>query len=170
MIELLPDRLDLIATAEAGRLLRGSIALSALGRLLPALTSEQGELQIELTLGKDAGGMHFLAGSIEGGVVLRCQRCMQDMQQPLDIAFLLGLVRDESALAKLPDSYEPLEVTAEPAIVADIIADEVLLALPIVPLHKDSDGCLALVEAYKPPQDEQRKNPFAVLAELKQKQ
>jgi len=170
MIEHLPDRLDLIATAEAGRVLRGTVSVSGVERLLPVLTSGQGEMQVELSLGKDAGGTRFLAGTIEGEVVLRCQRCMQDMQQPLDIEFRLGLIRDESAVDKLPDSYEPLEVTAEPAILADIIADEVLLALPIVPLHKGSDECLAIVEAYKPPQDEQRENPFAVLAKLKQKQ
>ena len=170
MIEHLPDRLDLIATAEAGRVLRGSIAVAGVERLLPALTSGQGELRVELSLGKDAGGTRFLAGTIEGEVILRCQRCMQDMQLPLDIEFRLGLIRDESAVDKLPDSYEPLLVTAEPAVVADIIADEVLLALPIVSLHKDSDECQAIVEAYRPPQDEQRENPFAVLAELKQKQ
>ena len=170
MIEHLPDRLDLIATAKAGRVLRGTIAVAGVERLLPALTSGQGELQVELSLGKDAGGTCFLAGTIEGEVVLRCQRCMQNMPQPLDIEFRLGLIRDESAMEKLPDSYEPLEVTAEPAILVDIIADEVLLALPIVPLHKDTDECRAFVEAYKPPQDEQRENPFAVLAKLKQKQ
>jgi uncharacterized protein len=170
MIEHLPDRLDLIATAEAGRALRGTIAVAEVERLLPALTSGQGELQVALSLGKDAGGTRFLAGTIEGEVVLRCQRCMQNMQQLLDIEFRLGLIRDDSAVEKLPDSYEPLEVTAEPAILADIIADEVLLALPIVPLHKGSDECRAFVEAYKPPQGEQRENPFAVLAKLKQKQ
>ena len=170
MIEHLPDRLDLIATAEAGRVLRGRIAVSGLERLLPVLASGQGELQVELSLGKDAGGTRFLAGNIEGEVVLRCQRCMQDMQQPLDIEFRLGLVLDESAVDTLPDSYEPLEVTAEPAVLANIIADEVLLALPIVALHKNSERCQAYVEAYKPPQEEQRENPFAVLAELKQKQ
>jgi len=70
----------------------------------------------------------------------------------------------------LSDRYEPLLVTAEPANIADIVSDEVLLALPIVPLHRVSDGCNADLKAYKPPEDEQRENPFAVLAGLKQKQ
>ena len=170
MIDHLPDRLDLIATAEAGRVLRGRLPVAVLERLLPVLTSGQGELQVELSLGKDAGGTRFLAGTIEGEIVLRCQRCVKDMQLPLDLEFRLGLIRDESAVDELPDSYEPLAVTAEPAIIADIIAEEVLLALPIVPLHEGSDECHAYVKAYKPLQGEQRENPFAVLAEFKQKQ
>jgi len=170
MIEHLPDRLDLIATAEAGRDLRGSVAVARLERVLPVLTSDQGELQVELNLGKDLDGTHFLSGTIQGEIVLCCQRCMEDMNLQLDLGFRLGLLRDEHAVDGLADCYEPLVVTAEPAYIADIVADEVLLALPIVPLHEDSDECHARIKAYKPPPGEQRDNPFAVLAELKQKQ
>jgi uncharacterized protein len=170
MIDHLPDRLDLIATAEAGRVLRGRIPVAGLERVLPALISDEGELQVELNLGKDLDGTCFLAGTIQGEIVLRCQRCMEGMTLPLDLGFRLGLLRNERAVNKLSDCYEPLVVTAEPAYIADIVSDEVLLALPIVPLHKDSDECHAFIKAYKPPQGEQRDNPFAVLAELKHKQ
>lgn len=170
MIDHLPDRLDLIATAEAGRVLRGRIAVARLDRVLPALMSDQGELQVELNFGKDPDGTCFLAGTIQGAVVLCCQRCMEAMTLQLDIGFRLGLLRDERAVDTLSDRFEPLVVTAEPAYIADIVSDEVLLALPIVPLHKDSDACHAYIKAYKPPQGEQRENPFAVLAGLKHKQ
>ena len=110
MIDHLPDRLDLIATAEAGRDLRGRLAVAGLERLLPALASDQGELEIELNLGKDAGGTRFLAGTIQGEVILDCQRCMKDMTLPLDLVFRLGLIRDERAVHALPDCYEPLAV------------------------------------------------------------
>lgn len=170
MIDHLPDRLDLIATAEAGRVLRGRIPVARLERVLPALMSDQGELQVEMNLGKDPDGTCFLAGAIQGEIVLCCQRCMEGMTLPLDLGFRLGLLRDERAIDTLSDRYEPLLVTAEPANIADIVADEVLLALPIVPLHRDSGRCNADLKAYKPPEDEQRENPFAVLAGLKQKQ
>ena len=144
--------------------------MAGLERVLPALLSDQGELQVELNFGKDSDGTYFLAGTIQGEVVLCCQRCMEGMTLPLDLGFRLGLLRDESAVGTLSDCYEPLVVTAEPAYIADIVSDEVLLALPIVALHKDSDECNAHIKAYKPPQGEQRDNPFAVLAELKHKQ
>ena len=65
---------------------------------------------------------------------MKCQRCLERMILPLDVRFRLGLVRDKDALNDLSDWYEPLVVTAEPADIADILSDEVLLALPIVPL------------------------------------
>jgi len=150
--------------------MRGRILVARLERVLPALLSGEGELQVELNFGKDPDGTYFLAGTIQGEIELCCQRCMEGMTLPLDIGFRLGLLRDESAVDKLSDRFEPLVVTAEPALIADVVADEVLLALPIVALHRDSAGCHADMKAYKPPQGEQRENPFAVLAGLKHKQ
>jgi uncharacterized protein len=92
------------------------------------------------------------------------------MALPLDLRFRLGLVVSEEAAAALPDRYEPLLVTAEPAHIADVIAEEVLLAIPIVPKHSDRVDCQEFVKDYKPPVGEQRENPFAVLAGLKLKQ
>ena len=144
--------------------------MARLERLVPALTSDQGELQVELNFGKDLQGTCFLSGTIKGEIVLGCQRCMENMTLPLDLGFRLGLLREEHAASTLSDCYEPLVVTAEPADIADIVADEVLLALPIVPMHRDTDRCNAEMNTYKPPQSEQRENPFSVLAGLKYKQ
>ena len=169
MIEHLPDRLDLLATAGAGRMLRGTIALASLERVLPALASQDGELQIVMELGRDPDGTHYLAGTIRGGVQLQCQRCLDAMLLPLDLKFRLGLVHGQEEARQLPAHYEPLLVTAEPAHIADIVSDEVLLALPIVALHDDRGACRELMKEYQPSDGLQRENPFAALAELKQK-
>jgi uncharacterized protein len=92
------------------------------------------------------------------------------MSRPLDTEFRLGLVRSQEAAERLARGYEPLLVTAEPARVADIVSDEVLLALPFAPVHEAPDVCHGLYEDYQPSTDAQRENPFAVLAGLKQKQ
>jgi len=169
MIDHLPDHLDLLAAAGAGRVLRGRIALARLERVLPALASQDGELQVSMELGRDPDGVNYLAGTISGNVRLQCQRCLEDMILPLDVKFRLGLVRSEAAAMQLPGRYDPLLVTAEPASVADIISDEVLLALPIVALHNNRAECRELLQEYQSPEAPQRENPFAALAELKQK-
>jgi len=169
MIDHLPERLDLMATAAAGRVLQGRIPLARLKRAVPALMSTAGELQVVLELGKDVEGTHYLAGSLQGDVTLECQRCLGSMVLPLDVKIRLGLVRDKDAVNDLPGWYEPLIVSAEPADIADILSDEVLLALPIVPLHGESGECMEVAKDYQPPAGDLRENPFAVLAELKQK-
>ena len=124
MIDHLPDRLDLMATAAAGRILQGRMPLTRLERALPALMSSAGELQVVLELGKDADGTHYLAGSLQGDVTLKCQRCLGHMVLPLDVKFRLGLVHNKDAIYDLSDWHEPLVVSAEPADIADILADE----------------------------------------------
>ena len=151
-------------------MLRGTVAVSSLERLLPVLVSGEGELQVEMELGKDPDGTRYVKGSIQGDVMLKCQRCLENMTLPLDLNFRLGLVSSDAAASILPDWYEPLLVTAEPAHIADMIAEEVLLAIPIVPRHRDRLDCQEFVKDYAPPESEQRKNPFAVLAGLKLKQ
>lgn len=169
MIDHLPDRLDLLATADAGRVLQGRMKLASMQRLLPALTSSDGDLQVYLEFGKDPDGTRYMSGTIQGEVGLQCQRCLEPMSLSLDLGFRLGIVRDQQALNVLHERYEPLLVGAEPTSLAEIVTDEVLLALPLVPAHADSEKCHEFVQDYKPPQPEKREGPFAVLAELKQK-
>lgn len=170
MTEHLPDRLDLLAAAGAGRELHGRIALASLERVAPLLASPEGDLRVVMCLGKDPDGTYCLSGSIRGNVVLQCQRCLGELVRTLDVEFRLGLVRSQEAAARLAHGYEPLLVTAEPSSIAEIVADEVLLALPFAPVHEDLNECHGLYEAYQPPAEAQRENPFAVLAGLKQKQ
>jgi len=169
MINHLPDRLDLYAAAEAGRLLRGRVELARLVRALPLLESPDGELEVSLELGRDEDGTHYLAGTVQGKLVLLCQRCLEPMEYPLDVTFRLGLVHSQEQSQGLSDRYEPLLITGEPASLAEIITDEVLLALPIVPLHGGTSTCRPPVMDYQTPANSQRGNPFAVLAKLKQK-
>ena len=169
MIDHLPDRLDLVAMAEAGRELRGRIKLSCLPRVLPLLASDSGELDVVLELGRDEQGIPALSGTITGQLQMQCQRCLESMQVPLDTRFRLGLVFSQEAAAALPARYEPLLVTQEPTQIAELVSDEVLLALPIVPVHDNGAECRALVSEYSAPAGAERENPFAVLAKLKQK-
>jgi uncharacterized protein len=168
MIDHLPDRLDLYAMAEAGRVLRGRVKLAGLPRVLPLLLSEAGELDVVLELGKDEDGTHTLCGSVTGRLVMQCQRCLESMEYPLATSFRLGLVFSQEAAGDLPARYEPLLLAREPTLIAEVVSDEVLLALPIVPMHGEDAECRALANDYAPAADE-RENPFAVLAQLKQK-
>jgi uncharacterized protein len=170
MTDHLPERLDLLATADAGRVLHGRMKLASLPRLLPALSSTDGELAVSLQLGKDPDGTRYLRGTIQGEVRLECQRCLEPLVMALDLGFCLGIVRDQASMDALHERYEPVLAGAEPASIADIVTDEVLLALPLVPAHADRRECHEFVRDYLPPEPEERKGPFAVLAELKQKQ
>jgi uncharacterized protein len=169
MIDHLPDHLDLIAAAEAGRCFQGRIPLTILERVLPLLRSREGGLEVVLELGKADDGTLYLSGSITGSLAVSCQRCLEDMHLPLNIRFCLGLVPSQEAAQVLQQRYEPLIVSGEPVLIADLVTDEVLLALPIVAVHEDVGDCRDLDVEYTASAQEEPCNPFAVLAQLKQK-
>jgi uncharacterized protein len=92
------------------------------------------------------------------------------MEYPLDATFRLGLVHNQEQMQRLSDRYEPLLLTGEPANLEEVITDEVLLALPIVPLHSGVNTCRPPAADNQTPASDRRESPFAVLAQLKQKQ
>jgi uncharacterized protein len=167
MLSRLPERIEPLAMAEAGREFSGSLELAGLARLAPLLSTQQGALSVTLLLDRDEAGTRYLAGRVTGQLQLECQRCLGAMEFALDSEFRLGLVRGEEEAARLPSGYEPLLVGTEPMPLAEIVEDEVLLALPIVALHRDPHPCAARQHQEPLPEGEQRENPFAVLAQLK---
>jgi uncharacterized protein len=167
MLSRLPQRIEPLALAEAGREFSGDLEVAGLARLAPLLASDQGQLAVSLVLDRDEAGIRFLAGQVRGQLHLLCQRCLGPMEFALDSDFRLGLVRGEEEAQALPSGYEPLVVGAEAMPLAEIVEDEVLLALPIVALHREPHPCAAEHYQEALPEDAQRENPFAVLAQFK---
>jgi uncharacterized protein len=101
---------------------------------------------------------------LEGRLVLTCQRCLEGMLFKLDGDNTLLMVRRESDLPALEDERIGVDVIVLPERldVAQIVEEEILLALPLAPCHPlgecAADGLLA---------EKKRANPFAALAQLK---
>ena len=97
-----------------------------------------------------------------------CQRRLESFDWPVVLDARLGLIRKEEDEAGLPPGYEPLLVLETDIRPADVIEDELILALPLVPLSPGNDSEEEVVvwssEMAKP----EKPNPFAALSALKQ--
>ena len=76
---------------------------------------------------------------------------------------ILGIFSNSDELEALADNYEPLQLDEEVVSLDMLIEDELLLAIPIAPLHND-DECenslyLANINI--------KESPFSVLEKLK---
>lgn len=152
--------------AESGRL-EGRLALAALPRLA-TLNRIDGEVMIALTGGVDEHGVAFLEGLLSTEIELECQRCLGPLRLPLTVEVLLGVVRSEAQAERLPERYDLLLVADAEVTVADLVEDELLLALPPIPRHVDLRDCQATGYGVS---DELAlgtplRQPFAVLASL----
>jgi len=159
-----PSRIDpWRLTAEGGRL-EGSLALAALPRLVAELNRTDGVASVALAAGMDRQGIRFIKGALRTKVELVCQRCLGPFQLALDVTVSLGLVRSEAEADRLPEEYEPLLVPEGVIHVADLVEDELLLALPRIPRHDEARDCEA--HGYRAPDRVEQDQPFASLASL----
>ena len=172
MSQRLPAQVDALRLAEAGSHLVGGVPLEGLKRIVPLLDSAQGEAQVELEFGLDAQGVPYVRSRVEAELHLLCQRCLEPMLYRVDAEALFGIVESAPEAERLSEQYEPLVVSDRRLFLADLVEDELLLSLPIVPKHSESECPAAHKLAETDEQQdatEDKENPFAVLSRLKDK-
>ncbi len=152
----------------ARRQFEGTLPLSAMSRLGGSLADSDGECRFALEFGQDTLQVPFVELSIEAGLPLVCQRSLERFVFPVKTVQRLGLIRDEADEAALPPGYEALLVPEDGLLrPVDLVEDELVLAVPVVPLAPDS----APVDRTWSAGEEELKaaSPFAALASLKKK-
>lgn len=150
--------------AREGRVLEGTLAVSALERLHDLLAEVSGEVVFRLEGFKGANGELMLHLEVSGVLPLACQRCLKSVAFDLDVDNLLQLVPEGAELSQeeLEDDTRDFLPVARELNVVDLVEDEILLTLPVAPRHEKC-GLPGAADAGE------RINPFAKLAGLKGK-
>lgn len=131
----LPTTVDPIKLAKQQSVLNGALLLSRCERL-QAICEQVGEVSVSLQFGQDAARIYFIQGEITGVLNAICQRCNQMMQLPIQATFMLSPVVSEARAKNLPDNYEPVFMEDELVNLHEMVEDELLLVLPMVPKHE----------------------------------
>ena len=165
----LPSSVDAWREVRARRSFQGQLPVSAFKRLGEVVASPDGDVTYELDFGRDEFGIAYVAVRAKAPLTLICQRSLEPFQLPVEIDARLGLIVEESEEAALPPGYEALLVEQDGKL--DLVAtieDELLLALPLVPVNPDHelpDDVTGPFEDEEPSQ-EKSENPFAALRGL----
>jgi len=172
-------RLDVAAFAQAGASLSGRDPLQKYERLAQELRRPEADSTIEW----QAQGEHRAAadGSVRPALHLRasvalpltCQRCMGTVATPLEVDQWYRFVATEDiAMAQDDESEEDLLVMEPHFDLLTVLEDELLMALPLVPMHDECPVAPVLqvgeeALAAQATETGEKPNPFAVLAQLK---
>lgn len=169
-----PEHLDAVRLFARNGSIVASLPLARLPRLAEHLLDNTGEVAVTLHFGHDEEERQLLSGTLRTDLRLRCQRCMEPLLLPIECELALLVLDSEAELRALPDEEDALDaLVMDPAQGLDVLAvieDELLLSLPLVPMHPASD-CSEAFNSYQRKQEEtrERNNPFAALASLKQR-
>ena len=168
-----PARLDVAAFAAGRGSLEGNWPLESFERLAKATLSlaDGGEDPVRW---KAEGTLAPLLGTglrpalrlrAEAAVGVECQRCLQRMVLPLSVDRRVFFVAGDDAAAGLDAESDDDVLVLEPALdLKELVEDELLLALPLVPRHEVCPEPLPFEPPSEPPAAE---HPFAALAALK---
>lgn len=172
----LPTKLDASKVFRQNVTLEGSLRLAGLSRLGEYLADEQGTIVVKLTFDKDETGYRRIHGVVRADVNVVCQRCLLPMTLRLEEPLLLAMVTSEETARQLPENIDPwlMAPDDDTLLIADIVEDQLILAMPIVSLHTQCDAdsiarqkLEELKEASDAVSDDRSQNPFAMLARLK---
>lgn len=153
--------LDVRALIRQGITLKGEVQVAELSRLQGTVL-RGAPIRFSLSFGKNDEGLAVVTGQVQGTVELTCQRCLGAVVIELDAEVGLGVVDSEDEAKRLPPELDPLILGEDPVRLADLIEDEILLALPVVPMHAH-----ACVPAHREHEGmEKADNPFAALRGL----
>ncbi|MBC8055298.1 MAG: DUF177 domain-containing protein [Rhizobiales bacterium] len=174
-----PFRLDVAAFAKAAGELEGRWPLLQFDRLTESATAEappgngsevtwraRGEPR-QMRGGETQVWLHIAAST---ALALECQRCLK----PVDVALALErsflFVHGEDAAAQLDtDSDDDVLALTRALDLRELIEDELLLALPLVPRHEVCPAPLVPPAGVEEEFADAKPNPFAALALLKRK-
>jgi uncharacterized protein len=173
-----PLRLEMVAFATEGGLLSGHWPGASLTRLAESQSPPQDGALPDVAWSAQgerlpaAGGEAewWLSLSAQAPVWLTCQRCLQPFKLPLAFERRLRFVRGEAEAEALDAESEDDVLALSPWLnLRELVEDELLLALPIVPRHDRCPQPLPMAVGSEEPEGLQpeRPHPFAALQALK---
>lgn len=148
----------------------GNISLADLPRLCEALASNEANIYVKVDFFRGEQQQALMSIKLAATMQLVCQRCLDLMTFSTASTYDYMFMSDERGEIMLPEGYDALVLgTKDPFDLKILVEDELLLALPIIPMH-DLDECQqpVLLDEPEPIENEvTRSNPFSVLAQLK---
>lgn len=174
--DLAPQRLDVRRFAEEEGDMQGTEELRRLPRLaaettdadpaLPVHWHARGELRNPQHHAPEVW-MHLEANAV---LPLVCQRCLQPVDVPVAVDRSFRFVADEATAAAQDDaSEEDLLALSRSFDLLELVEDELLMDLPVVPRHEvcPEPVKMSAVDPEFEAAETGKENPFAVLGRLK---
>ncbi|AXT32626.1 23S rRNA accumulation protein YceD [Pseudoalteromonas tunicata] len=166
----IPRTIDPVKIAKQRLTYDGIVTFDSFARLEQVVQEKVGEVQVKIHCDYDAQKRLVIYSNVKAPVTLTCQRCNGDIGLDLELDLAYAAVAAGKSSDHLPDYYEVVELNEEGEVnLHQLIEDELILAIPLVPMHEES------LCRYSPEpisfgeidEVEDKPNPFEILKQLK---
>src|SRR5580658_11359858 len=151
-----------------------TIPLKEFPRVLPLLAAADGEARGRVDFSRE-GRLAVAEVSVAADVTLLCQRCLAPLKWAVKGTGRAALVATATEGERVPEVLETVLAPEHRISTRDLVEEELLLALPLVPRHED-DRCAGDEAGARAGQESQAEpagdthRPFAQLSELFKRQ
>ena len=183
--EALPKRIRYPHAGVEEALLEGFLPITRMPRLADALldndldtVSVPESVMVRLQFRQDGPGRVLVVGEAQFEQQWRCQRCLEAVLLHSGCEIEMVLASHKKVIEQLRSDQDSLLTDGDLVDTADIIEDQLLLALPMSPKHEDCDPAFEIPELIEVTLDasqaggeveEGRQRPFAGLKRLTEK-
>ena len=133
------ERLDHKKMASQSRMLKGLVPVCKLQRFGQMLAKTDGLIDLELNFCALKEGRTQIRGSAAVDVELICQNCMEPYSFALFCELHFKVVGSDTEFKKFEDDNEVIICEEKEICLADLIEDELIMSLPMIPRHEKSD-------------------------------
>lgn len=168
-----PKAIDLGSFCRQALSLSGALPLTSLRRLASGFSAlPDGDVSWSVqgsTVSVSGGAAEtWLRLQASAVVPLQCQRCLQTMSEPLQVDRRMRFVRTEDEAARLDEELDDDVLVQPPRLdLFELLEDELILALPLVPRHTRCLEPLPMAQDDLTSAEADAPNPFAALAALR---
>ena len=131
--------IDPLHFAFAGDSLDGAVDVSRMHRLHDVLRENSGSIRYSLHGAVNSEGKPLLKLDLAGSLRLECQRCLSELDFPVQLHEELIVARSEVEMNSILAENDAQEciLASDKLSVPDLVEDEVLLGLPISAKHSE---------------------------------
>jgi uncharacterized protein len=148
----------------------GEIALSELKRLGELLQLDDAgvgvrSIAVAFEFSRSGFDVPMLTGQLQTSLELECQRCLKPLEFTMELDFRLLIDASDEILSQ--SSEDTLYSDDGYIDIAEVVEDELILAIPLVAMHEDTACNENWRDSELPAETPMKENPFAVLQQLK---
>ena len=162
--ESLPGQLKLFNLAKKEVSLSGLYQISDFPKISEIASNKKDNVKVDLSFCLNNNKTPCVDGIIKLEIVLPCQRCLEELHIALNVSFALAFVKHEQQAEELGSHYEIYLTDKDELTTIDLITDEILLSIPMIPTH-DYD-CIKEINEQEIVEGKSE-NPFAILKKIR---
>ena len=120
--------------------MEGSESLASFDRFRSLVLSKEGEVRFSLAFSRDEQCRTFITGKASTAVELECQICLEEFLQEVCCEINTVVVEELDELFDLHQDRAAFVAPGKYVSLQDIIEDELIVAIPMVPKHPNGCG------------------------------